>query len=42
MDLSPHPEVKYHVEHLDFMLCETRMELDNSRAYANHTYLQQA
>jgi polyhydroxyalkanoate synthesis regulator phasin len=42
MDLSPHPEVKYHVEHLDFMLCETRMELDNSRAYANDTYLQQA
>jgi hypothetical protein len=39
MDLSPHPEVKHHVEHLDFMLCETRMELDNSRAYANHTYL---
>ncbi|KAK1693190.1 hypothetical protein QYE76_009887 [Lolium multiflorum] len=41
MDLSPHPEVKYHVEHLDFMLCETRMELENSRAYANQTYLQQ-
>ncbi|KAK1699200.1 hypothetical protein QYE76_015897 [Lolium multiflorum] len=31
MDLSPHPELKYHVEHLDFMLHETRKELDNSR-----------
>ena len=35
MDLPPHPDLKYHVEHLDFMLCETRKELDNSRAYAN-------
>jgi predicted nuclease with TOPRIM domain len=39
MDLSPHPELKYHVEHLDFMLHETRKELDNSRVYANHTHL---
>ncbi|KAK1697844.1 hypothetical protein QYE76_014541 [Lolium multiflorum] len=39
MDLSPHPELKYHVEHLDFMLHETRKELDNSRVYANQTHL---
>ena len=39
MDLSPHPDLKYHVEHLDFMLCETHKELDNSRVYANQTYL---
>ena len=39
MDLPPHPDLKYHVEHLDFMLRETRKELDNSRVYANQTYL---
>ena len=39
MDLSPHPDLKYHVEHLDFMLRETHKELDNSRVYANQTYL---
>jgi hypothetical protein len=39
MDLSPHPELKYYVEHLDFMLHETRKELDNSRVYANQTHL---
>jgi uncharacterized protein (DUF3084 family) len=39
MDLQPHPELKYHVEHLDFMLHETRKELDNSRVYANQTHL---
>ncbi|KAK1661642.1 hypothetical protein QYE76_049801 [Lolium multiflorum] len=33
---------KYHVEHLDFMLRETRKELDNSRAYANQTHLHQS
>ncbi|KAK1609147.1 hypothetical protein QYE76_032820 [Lolium multiflorum] len=42
MDLSPHPKVKHHVDHLDFMMWEAHMELDNSRAYANHTYLQMA
>ena len=42
MDLSPHPDLKYHVEHLDFMLRETRKELDNSRTYANQTYLHQS
>ncbi|KAK1616975.1 hypothetical protein QYE76_022492 [Lolium multiflorum] len=39
MALSPHPELKYHVEHLDFMLHETHKELDNSRVYANQTHL---
>ncbi|KAK1694551.1 hypothetical protein QYE76_011248 [Lolium multiflorum] len=39
MALSPHPELKYHVEHLDFMVHETRKELDNSRVYANQTHL---
>jgi hypothetical protein len=42
MDLSPHPGLKYHVEHLDFMLCETRKELDNARAYANATHIVRA
>jgi uncharacterized coiled-coil protein SlyX len=40
MDLPPHPELKYHVEHLDFMLHETRKELDNSRAHINSTHLE--
>ena len=35
MDMSPHSELKYHVEHLDYMLHETRKELDNARAHAN-------
>ncbi|KAK1648741.1 hypothetical protein QYE76_066546 [Lolium multiflorum] len=39
MALSPHPELKYHVEHLDFLLHETQKELDNSRVYANQTHL---
>ena len=42
MDLPPHPELKYHVEHLDFMLHETRKELDNSRAHANQTQVEHA
>ncbi|KAK1605420.1 hypothetical protein QYE76_029093 [Lolium multiflorum] len=33
--LSPHPELKYHVEHLDTMLHDTQKELDNYRVYAN-------
>jgi cell division protein FtsB len=41
MDLLPHPEVKHHVEQLDFMLIETRKELDNSCAYINQNYLHQ-
>ena len=42
MDMPPHPELQYHVEHLDFMLHETRKELDNSRAYANQTHIEHA
>ncbi|KAK1608530.1 hypothetical protein QYE76_032203 [Lolium multiflorum] len=42
MDLSPHPELKYHVDHTDYMLCETYIKLDNSRALANFAYLQMA
>ena len=39
MALSAHPVLKYHVEHLDYMLHETQKELDNSRVYANQTHL---
>ncbi|KAK1660639.1 hypothetical protein QYE76_048798 [Lolium multiflorum] len=39
MALSSHPVLKYHVEHLDFMLHETQKELDNSRVYTNQTHL---
>jgi hypothetical protein len=42
MDLSLHPELKHHVDHTDYMMCETYMQLDNSRAYANYTHLQMA
>ena len=42
MDVTPHPELRYHVEHQDFMLHETRKELDNSRAQANQTQLEHA
>ncbi|XP_047051157.1 uncharacterized protein LOC124656463 [Lolium rigidum] len=40
ISLPFHPVLRHHVDHLDFMLFETRAELDNSRAFANHTYLQ--
>ena len=33
-----HPELRHHVDHLDFMLHETHKELDNARAYANHRH----
>ncbi|XP_071676766.1 uncharacterized protein [Lolium perenne] len=33
--LSPHPELKNHVEHLDVMLHDTEKELGNYRVYAN-------
>ena len=36
--MPPHPELKHHAEHLDFMLHETRKELDNSRAHVNQMY----
>ena len=35
MDMQPHPELKHHVEHLDFILYQTQKELDNAREYAN-------
>ncbi|XP_071684564.1 uncharacterized protein [Lolium perenne] len=42
MNLPSHPQLRHHVDHLDFMLSETRIDLDNSREYANHTHLQLA
>ena len=42
MDVPSHPHLRHHAEHLDFMLHETRQELDNSRAYANQRYLTQS
>jgi chromosome segregation ATPase len=39
MDLPLHPELRHHVDHLDFMLFQTQKELDNSRAYANQTHM---
>ena len=32
MELPPHPELKHHATHLDFMLYKTRKELDIARA----------
>jgi hypothetical protein len=40
MDLPLHPELRHHVDHLDFMLFQTQKELDNSRVYANQTHFQ--
>lgn len=37
MALSSHPVLKHHVEHLDFMLHETRKDLDNACVHANRT-----
>ncbi|KAK1604366.1 hypothetical protein QYE76_028039 [Lolium multiflorum] len=37
LSLPYHPVLRHHVDHLDFMLFETRAELDNSRSVANHT-----
>ena len=42
MDVPSHPKLKHHAEHLDFMLHETRKELDNSRAHVNQMYLDHA
>jgi hypothetical protein len=42
MDLSPHPELQYHVDHTDYLLCETYVQLDNARALANFAYQQMA
>ncbi|KAK1606058.1 hypothetical protein QYE76_029731 [Lolium multiflorum] len=30
MDMSPHPELKHHVEHLDFILYHTQQDLDHA------------
>ncbi|KAK1679120.1 hypothetical protein QYE76_039968 [Lolium multiflorum] len=38
MELQPHPELRHHVEHLDFMLYQTQKDLDASHAYANQTH----
>ncbi|KAK1627477.1 hypothetical protein QYE76_001792 [Lolium multiflorum] len=38
MDMSPHPELKHHVEHLDFILYHTQQDLDHAREYANQTH----
>ena len=39
MDLQLHPELRHHVDHLDYMLYHTQKDLDNARAYANQTQL---
>ena len=38
MDMSSHPQLKHHVEHLDFPLYHTQQDLDHSREYANQTH----
>ncbi|KAK1617040.1 hypothetical protein QYE76_022557 [Lolium multiflorum] len=38
MELQPHPDLRRHAEHLDFMLYHTQRDLD-ARAYANQTHL---
>ncbi|KAK1681540.1 hypothetical protein QYE76_042388 [Lolium multiflorum] len=42
IDLSPHAELRNHVDHTDYMLCETYIQLDNARALANFAYAQMA
>jgi hypothetical protein len=37
LSLPFHPVLRHHVDHMDFMLFETRAELDNSRSAAIHT-----
>ncbi|KAK1664896.1 hypothetical protein QYE76_053055 [Lolium multiflorum] len=39
LNLPFHPVLRHHVDHLDFMLCETRTALDNSRGLTNYAYL---
>ncbi|KAK1696672.1 hypothetical protein QYE76_013369 [Lolium multiflorum] len=39
-DLPYHPVLRHHVDHLDYMLYETRSTLSNSRSAANHTQQQ--
>ncbi|KAK1680816.1 hypothetical protein QYE76_041664 [Lolium multiflorum] len=38
--LPYHPVLRHHVDHLDYMLYETRSALSNSRSAANHTQQQ--
>jgi hypothetical protein len=38
MDMSPHPELKHHVEHLDFIMYHTQQDLNHAREYANQTH----
>ena len=40
MELQPHPQLRHHPEHLDFMLYQTQKDLDASRVYANQTHAQ--
>ncbi|KAK1663352.1 hypothetical protein QYE76_051511 [Lolium multiflorum] len=39
MEVQMHPQLRHHVDHLDYMLYQTQKELDNSRAYANQTHM---
>ncbi|KAK1648039.1 hypothetical protein QYE76_065844 [Lolium multiflorum] len=36
--IQMHPQLRHHVDHLDYMLYQTQKELDNSRGYANQTH----
>ncbi|KAK1631733.1 hypothetical protein QYE76_006048 [Lolium multiflorum] len=38
MDVPLHPQLRHHVDHLDFMLYQTQRDLDATRAYANQTH----
>ncbi|KAK1697743.1 hypothetical protein QYE76_014440 [Lolium multiflorum] len=38
MELQPHPQLRHHAEHLDFMLYQTQKDLDATRVYANQTH----
>ncbi|KAK1646069.1 hypothetical protein QYE76_063874 [Lolium multiflorum] len=38
MELQPHPQLRHHAEHLDFMLYQTQKNLDATRVYANQTH----
>ncbi|KAK1628226.1 hypothetical protein QYE76_002541 [Lolium multiflorum] len=38
MEVQMHPQLRHHVDHLDYMLFHTQKELDNSRGYANQTH----
>ncbi|KAK1608761.1 hypothetical protein QYE76_032434 [Lolium multiflorum] len=40
LNLPYHPVLRHHVDHLDFMLCETRTAMDNSRGLTNYAYNQ--